>query len=236
MGKQRAIIIIKGILILAIIGFLFYDSWMSIIIGSPLLIFYYRYEYKKLLKKNSEELTVHFKEALLAVLAALKAGYSVENAFVEAYQDLEYRFGDKDVMVKKLLFINRQIKNNVPIEHLLGEFAKESGVDDIRDFAQVFKIAKRSGGDMGRMMERTISIITRRMETQENIRMLVAAKRYEQQIMNVVPMGIILYIRLTNPGYFDDLYHSFAGIVIMTVALAVYFAAYRLSEKILEIA
>lgn len=236
MGKQRAEIIIKGALILAAVGFLFYNSPLSILIGSPLLVFYYRYEQRKRAKKRAEELTLHFKEALLSVLAALKAGYSVENAFAEAYKDLEYRFGSKDEMVKELLLINRQVKNSIPIERLLEEFAKESGNDDIKDFAQVFRIAKRSGGDMGRVMERTISMLTRRMETQENIRMLVAAKRYEQQIMNLVPMGIILYIRITNPGYFDVLYHNPAGIVIMTAALAIYLAAYRLSEKILEIA
>ncbi len=89
---------------------------------------------------------------------------------------------------------------------------------------------------MGKIMDRTISIITRRMEMQEDIRMLVAAKKYEQQIMNFVPMGIILYIRLTNQGYFDPLYHNPAGIAIVTAALAVYLGAYSLSEKILEIA
>lgn len=236
MGRERAEIIIKGVLILAVAGFLFYNSPLSILIGSPFLIFYYRYEQKKRQKKRAEELTLHFKEALLSVLAALKAGYSVENAFVEAYRDLEYRFGSADEMAKELLFINRQVKNNVPIERLLEDFAKKSGNDDIRDFAQVFAIAKRSGGDMGRVLERTVSMLTRKMETQENIRMLVASKRYEQQIMNVVPMGIIFYIRLTNPGYFDVLYHNPAGIAVMTAALAVYLAAYRLSEKILEIA
>lgn len=236
MNRERAVILIKGMLILAAAGFLFYNSFLSMIIGSPFLIFYWRYESRKREKKRAEELALHFKEALLSVLAALKAGYSVENAFTEAYKDLKYRFGDQDKMVQELLFINRQVKNNIPIERLLEAFAKESQNEDIRDFVQVFRIAKRSGGDMGRVMERSISVLTRRMETKENIRMLVAAKRYEQQIMNFVPMGIIFYIRLTNPGYFDVLYYNLAGIIIMTAALAVYLTAYRLSEKILEIA
>lgn len=236
MKKERIIILIKGALILAAIGFLFYDSFLSMVIGSPVLVFYWRYERKKQAKKQAEKLALHFKEALLSVLAALKAGYSVENAFAEAYHDLEYRFGKENQMVKELLSINRQVKNNVPIERLLEAFAKKTKNEDIRDFAQVFRIAKRSGGDMGRVMERSISVLTRRMETKEEIRMLVAAKRYEQQIMNFVPMGIILYIRLTNPGYFDNLYHNLPGVLVMTAALVVYLAAYRLSEKILEIA
>jgi len=234
--KEKIRIFLKGAVLLAAVGILFYDSWISILLGSPVLILYYRFEYQKLLRKKTEELADHFKEALLSILSALKAGYSVENAFVEAYGDLKYRFGDKEMMVRELLFINRQVKNNIPIERLVEEFGKKSGSEDIRDFAHIFRIAKKSGGDMGKIMDRTISIITRRMEMQEDIRMLVAAKKYEQQIMNLVPMGIILYIRLTNRGYFDPLYHNPVGIVIVTAALAVYVGAYFLSEKILEIA
>ena len=70
----------------------------------------------------------------------------------------------------------------------------------------------------------------------ETIRLLSAAKKYEQDIMNMVPIGIIFYIRMTNPGYFDSLYHNLFGIIVMTAALFVYVGAYLLSEKILEIA
>lgn len=234
--KEIAWIFIKGLSLLAFVGILFYDSFAAILAGSPLLFFYCKSELTKLKLKKSEKLAEHFKEALAAVVAALKAGYSVENAFVEAYRDLLYRFGEKDVMVSELLFINRQVKNNTPMEQLLEQFAQNTGSSDIRDFAEIFSIAKRSGGDMGEIMEHTISIITRRMEIKEEIRMLTAAKKYEQKIMNLVPVGIIFYIRITNPGYFDSLYHNGAGIVIMTGALCVYMAAYYMSEKILAIA
>ena len=61
-----------------------------------------------------------------------------------------------------------------------------------------------------------------------------AKYKYEQQIMNLMPMGIIGYIRLTNPSYFDPLYHNPFGIVMMTVVLVIYYLAYRMSEKILD--
>lgn len=233
--KEVAWIFMKGLGILVFVGILFYDSFLAILIGSPLLYFYCKSEIVKLKTKKAEKLTDHFKEMLLAVVAALRAGYSVENAFVEAYRNLLYRFGEKDIMVSELLLINRQVKNNTPMEQLLEKFAQNTDSSDIKDFAEIFKIAKRSGGDMGEIMEHTVSIITRRMEIKEEIRMLTAAKRYEQKIMNLVPMGIIFYIRMTNPGYFDSLYHNGAGIVIMTAALCVYVAAYYMSEKILAV-
>lgn len=234
--KELIWIFIKGLGILVFVGILFYDSLIAALGGSPLLFVYCKKELAKLKIKKLEKLEDHFKEMLSAVVAALRAGYSVENAFVEAYKDLAYRFGEKDVMVSELLMINRQVKNNTPMEQLLDKFAQNTGSSDIKDFAEIFKIAKRSGGDMGEIMEHTISIITGRMEIKEEIRLLTAAKKYEQKIMNLVPMGIIFYIRMTNPGYFQSLYHNGAGIVIMTGALCVYGAAYYMSEKILAIA
>lgn len=234
--KDVAWIFIKGTGLLCLFSILFYNSLWPVMIGSIALFPFYKRERRKLLKKKQEKLTEYFKESLFAVLSALKAGYSVENAFVEAQKEMQFRFTEKNDMVRELMLLNRQVKNNIPIEQLLENFARKTYSDDIKDFADIFKLAKRSGGDMGEIMEHTISVITRRMEMRETIRLLSAAKKYEQDIMNMVPIGIIFYIRITNPGYFDSLYHNLFGITVMTAALFVYIGAYLLSEKILEIA
>ena len=39
---------------------------------------------------------------------------------------------------------------------------------------------------------------------------------------------------MTNPSYFDPLYHNLFGIMMMTVVLVIYYIAYRMSEKILD--
>ena len=52
--------------------------------------------------------------------------------------------------------------------------------------------------------------------------------------MNLMPMGILLYLKVTSPGYFDVLYGNVAGVCVMSVCLAVYLAAYALSERMME--
>ena len=234
--NETAFIIIKTGLLFTAIAVLFYDSVFALPFFIPFIFLFLKQEGNKLKQKQTEKLVFHFKEMLLSMVAALKAGYSVENAFAESYKDLKFRFGEADLMVKELQKILRQSKNGIPVEKLLLEFAADKHVDAVTDFATIFAIAKRSGGDMARIMERTVSILTRQMEMKDEIRLLIAAKRYEQRIMDVVPLGILLYIRLTNPGYFHVLYHNLAGICIMTAGLLIYAAAYGLSERILEIA
>lgn len=103
------------------------------------------------------------------------------------------------------------------------------------EFAQVFAAAKRNGGNLTEVIERSASIIEEKVETEKEIQILVSARKLEQRIMNVVPFGILLYISVTSKGFFDVLYHNPAGIIIMTVCLAVYVAAVLLSGKIVNI-
>lgn len=44
--KEKAIIFLKGFMLLSIISFLFYNSWIGVLAGSPLLFLYYRMEHK----------------------------------------------------------------------------------------------------------------------------------------------------------------------------------------------
>ena len=64
---------------------------------------------------------------------------------------------------------------------------------------------------------------------------MVAAKRLEQRIMNVIPLGILLFVNFTSPGFLDVMYTGLSGRMIMTVFLLVYAGAYLLSGKIVDI-
>lgn len=131
--------------------------------------------------------------------------------------------------------IEKQLLNNQLPEELLSDFAVRSGQDEIKDFASIFIIAKRSGGNMTAIIRNTADVIGEKIEVKREIQLLFAAKRMEQRIMNVVPIAIIGYVRLTTPDYFDAVYHNLFGNLVMTVCLLIYAFAYFMSEKIMEI-
>ena len=53
--------------------------------------------------------------------------------------------------------------------------------------------------------------------------------------MKYIPFFIIFYISLTTKGYFESLYHNLLGWIVMTVALFIYMAACKVSDRILQI-
>ena len=70
-------------------GILFYDSWMIGLILFILLIPLLKVERERLQKKRKRQLARQFRDGIQALAAALSAGYSVENAFAQAVQELQ---------------------------------------------------------------------------------------------------------------------------------------------------
>ena len=88
---------------------------------------------------------------------------------------------------------------------------------------------------MKEIIENTASIIRDKRAVNEKILNMTASRRYEQNIMNILPFVIIIYIDLTSDGFIDIMYGCFAGRVIMTVSLILTGVSYMLSQKILDI-
>lgn len=190
---------------------------------------------KRRIERDIRLVGIQFRDAMLSVATAMKAGYSVENAFLEAGADMELLYGKKSLICRHLGKIYKGIRNNIPIEKLLFNFGEECRNADVQDFAQVFAVAKRNGGNMTRMIERTIGIISSKVEVEKEIEVLISARRMEARIMNFVPFFIILYVSLTSRGFFAPLYHNLFGIMTMSVCMVIYVVAYLMSERIVNI-
>lgn len=233
--KEKLFYLLKLMSIGLILAKIFFDSFYMAGIGVVLLPFLFRRKAKELAKKRREDLALEFKEFILALSASLRGGYSAENAVALAQKDLACIYTEKSFMMNECMHMRQQLSNNKPLEQLLTEFAERSGQEDIRDFAAVFALAKRSGGNMGGIIRNTAEIIGEKIEAKREIRLLFAGRRMEQNIMNLVPVGIIVYVRMTTPDYFDYMYRTPLGMLIMSTCLAVYAIAYMMSVKIMDI-
>ena len=233
--REKFKAISQGIFILALLAYTFYRSAIAFLVMLPFLVFYMKWKKAQFMQRQKELLGIQFKEILHSLLAGIQAGYSIENAFCNAYGDIKLLYGEDAILAKELLLINKSLRNNCNVEDLVMDLAHRSHHPDIMEFAEVFQATKRSGGNLPSMMKTTSEILSAKMEVKRKISTVISSKKMEQNIMNVVPFGIMLYINASSPGFFDVLYHNVTGILIMTILLMVYLAAYFLAEKILRI-
>ena len=235
MPSEWILYIVEGLAIVGILAYIFYRSMIAVIFLAPFIVLYVRLQKDRRRRKRQENLKLQFKDAMQSISAALQAGYSMENAVREACHDMENMYGAEGLITKELLYIREGVRNSRTLEELFMQLARRSGLEDIQDFAEVFSIAKRSGGDLPSVIRVCSMTIGDKIETTREIHTLISAKRLEGRVMDVIPCLMILYIDVTSPGFFDMLYESLPGRVIMTICLAGYLGAILLSEKIMSI-
>lgn len=233
--KEGALAVLEGMFVVAMIGYFFYRSWLACLFLLPIFVLFMKERKRELAKKRRQELSLQFKDLVLALLTNVKAGYSIENALRESYRDIELLYGADSPICLEVQHMVRGLENNVILEKLLFDLGVRSRLPDIMQFADVFLIAKRSGGNLTEILEKTAGVIEQKTETDKEIQLMVSAKKMEQKIMNMVPFLIIFYIGTTSRGFFDVLYHNLVGVAVMTACLLFYGAAYLLSRRIVEI-
>ena len=162
---------------------------------------------------------------------AVQAGYSVENAVSACVRDLEQLYPKNEDIVAEFRYIETQQRVSVPVEELFLDLGQRCKVEDIENFASVLYTAKRSGGDLGNVIQKVARMLGDKIDVKKEIEATLAAKKSEQMIMSLMPAGIILYLQLASPGFLDILYGNPFGICAMTVCLAVYGAAYWIGKK-----
>ena len=232
-GELLISCILSAVIVLFVTYF-FYRSLWAIPLLSPIGVLFFVAICRKKQEKEKEELTAQFRECILAVSTSLQAGYSAENAFVECIKDMRMMYGEESLICSELEQIRRGLNINISLDELLQDFAERSGCEEIGEFAQIFSLSKRSGGNMAEIIRTSATLIGRQIELRQELKTLLAGRRMELNVMKVVPFGILLYISVSTPGYFDPLYHNVFGVAVMTGCLAVYLAAYMMGEAVMS--
>ncbi len=217
------------------IAFLFYRSLWGMVALPVVFVFLKKAEEKRKLRLRKETLHKEFIEGLKALNSALQAGYSMENAWKETEKELHILYGDTSYVYRELVEINTLVKNNVPIERLILEFALRTGIDDIVQFAEVLAYGKRSGANWEKIIEMTIYRIQEKYETKKEVEVMLAGKRMESLIMCIIPLFLLFFLQMTAGDYMEVLYHNIFGVICMSIALGGYVMAVILAIKTIQI-
>ena len=207
--------LIQSILLCGAMDYLFYQNWWLMLLTVPVTVLFMRLKKKGLIRERKRKLNYQFKDALNALSVAVQAGYSVENAVAACSRDLERLYPKETDIVKEFHYIETQLRVSVPVEELLLSLGDRSGIEDVENFAA------RMLGD--------------KIDVRKEIETTLAAKKAEQMIMSLMPAGIILYLKLTSPGFLSVLYGNLFGMCAMTLCLGIYVLSYWLGRRIVDI-
>jgi len=133
------------------------------------------------------------------------------------------------------LMVRRMRAGGENEREVLFDFARRSGSEDARNFADVYYTCLTTGGDLCGVVNRTAGIILEKMTIRRELEALMAQKKYEAKLLTAVPFIILLYLRAGSPEYLTPLYTTAAGFCVMAAALAALAAAFFWSGRIMDI-
>lgn len=227
--------IAEGGLLCMGLAWLFYRSLIPGCILLPFFLKYYlRRKTNQFVQKRKLQFRGDFKDFTQMLSSFLLAGYSVENAMKKAFSQMKQIQNGHEELKEMLSCMLREIQIGENTELVWMRFCQQIPIEEVRDFGQIFSLSKRSGASLPDVLSRVVKQLDLKIQTEEQIETLIAGKKTEQKVMNVMPAGILVYICITSEDMMRIMYTSLSGRMVMSICLIVYLAAFWMSEQILS--
>lgn len=189
---------------------------------------------ESLKKKRQQELALQFRSLLEALAVSLSSGMNMSDSLQAAYKDLRMEYTDKADIVGEVEEMILGIQNNIEIEEMILSLGERSENADIKNFATVFSVSYRAGGNIKDIVRRTGNIISEKIEINGEIETALSSNKVQFKAMMAIPVVMMLMLR----GMSSDFAASFStlpGILATTVAIILFGIAYVIGQKIMDI-
>lgn len=189
---------------------------------------------KQIIAKRKRALRDQFRSMLEALSTSLGAGKNVNDSFIAVYNDLQMQYDSEAYIIYELYVIISSVQNNVPIEKVIADFGRRSDIEDIEDFANIFAISYRKGGNMNQIIKNTHEIMSDKMEIEDEIATIVSGSKNEQTIMLFMPVLLIAMIKMMSSEMAAN-FTTKTGVIATTVGVVMFIVSYFVGKKVLDI-
>lgn len=172
-----------------------------------------------------------FIDFLNQVNSNLSTGMGFERAIISLSKMLEKDQSYSSLAIHKL---DNTIRLGVHDEMLYNQVTHFFPIHEAELYSRMIQLSKSTGASASLITSITIDKLYMKYKVNSEIEMILYQKKLEQMILCLAPMIIILFIKVSSPGYMDILYTTLIGRVIMTFALMLILIMKTLSEKLVQ--
>ena len=108
-------------------------------------------------------------------------------------------------------------------------------VEDVTTFANIFDIAKRTGGNLVQIIRQSTDVISEKIETKAEIETSLSGRRIEQKVLTVMPVVLVLFMTYTTNGFMEPIFTTVGGRLVATAGLACVIIGSLWSAKIANV-
>lgn len=189
---------------------------------------------RNLKKKRDKALRKQFMNLLENLSVSLAAGNTLNDSFINAKSDMLNQYSEKDMIIQELSEIISGMDNGHTLEEMMTAFGQRAGNEDIENFANVISNCYRMGGNFKDVIRKTRNIISDKIAIEEEIETKLASNKLQHNAMCLMPIILVGMLKLSSASFAANL-SSFLGVVVTTIAIAIFVSSYFWGRKIINI-
>ncbi|MGE7957438.1 type II secretion system F family protein [Pseudomonas sp. NPDC089530] len=115
--------------------------------------------------------------------------------------------------------VQRNVHLGVNLPEAIHDFAELYEQDELRLFALGLKVNHRYGGNASELLENLIKLIREREQGARQLSAMTGETRVTAWVLGTLPVLLVSYFMLSNPGYMLGMWHDPAGRYMLIAAL-----------------
>lgn len=180
--------------------------------------------------RRREKFNIQLVEALATMSNALRAGFSIHQAFESVVQAGEHP------IAQEFTVLLQQMRVGMSFEEALASLERRVDTEDLTLVCTAVDIARRTGGNLTEIFDRIAETIRGRMRIEQRVKTLTAQGRFQGLIVSCMPFVLGLALTLMKPGLMIPFLTSASGLVCIALALGLVALGWICIRKIVRIA
>ncbi len=179
--------------------------------------------------RRARKFNVQLVDSLISMSSALKAGFSIVQAFESIVKQNE-----APISQEFSLFL-QELRVGVKFEEALRHMEARVGSEDLVLMNQSIEIARQTGGNLTEVFEKIAATIRERMRIEQRIRSLTAQGRLQGIVVGSVPLVLLLAMTMIHPAMMMPFFSSKAGLALLGFAGLLELGGALLIRKVMRI-
>jgi tight adherence protein B len=195
----------------------------------PIIGFAPKFRLDMLVAKRVADIEAQIEPWLVAVANALKASPSLGEAVASSATLLPAPMSEEiDLLVK-------EYELGTSLDRALEQFAERICSKTLSGAVLALQVARNSGGNLPEMLENASAALRELARLEGVVRTKTAEGKAQAFVIGAIPLPMVAGIHWMDNHFFDPLFTTFAGKLVIGVAVALWATAILLATKILAV-
>ena len=180
-------------------------------------------------QRRREKFNAQLPEALATMSNALRAGFSIAQAFDSVVEQ-----GEKP-MSEEFAILQQQLRVGMSFESALESMSERVGSDDLTLVTTAILISRKTGGNVTEIFDKISETIRGRMKIERKVKTLTAQGRLQGIIVSAMPILLGIAMCVLKPKLMIPFLTSMTGILCVAVMTVLIVLGWMMIRKIIKV-